>query len=69
MKKPEKPVDVVKAASAKVKKKTGLGARSAHKNSDWYETAKKAVAIIVDQQVTEPAAPRTTTPLRRGKHA
>lgn len=69
MKKPEKPVDVVKATSAKVKGKTALGARSTHKNSDWYETAKKAVAIIGDEQVTEHATPRTPTSLRRGKHA
>ena len=69
MERPEEPVDVVKNVSAKAKKKPGIGARSAHKNSDWYENAKKAVAIIVEQQKTEPVAPRTSIPLRRGKHA
>lgn len=69
MKKSEKPVDVVKTASVKAKKKTGLSARSAHKDSDWYASAKKAVAIMVEQQKSTPETPRTTVPLRRGKHA
>ena len=69
MEKTEKPVDVVKTASAKAKKKTGLGARSAHKDSDWYASAKKAVAIMVEQQKVTPETPRATGPLRRGKHA